>query len=401
MLNPNGPSCAAIDKSKVSTTGIFNYGAEGQLVYCDGDDSSSCQNATLNECTRSDLYPNCFRRIVSGEQAFGDPESIVTPPIPVDFALNSTYYLIYYESQGARGCFGTSVAIEGGVIGDRKTFQTADTGLCSAETTCLIDPISPQCVNATGGTLNTADIQITYTARGSLQLCDTSNVEVGEDLCLLDPPQCDASSLYPSCTYILVTGEELVASPAILENESPPATAGETVYNIFYTDPDCTQFGAMRGMMMDTPNEFLGVEDLELYTCQDVLICLLNPGGEACGRIQTTSTTRSYFRRGGGDSSNIILNCSGAPGNETCAQAEFETCQASALYPGCYFSTVMGTDLLKRPVFYVTPPTSAPSSSPTTAPTTADEVSAAVSWHWKCWACYAAASFLGAVLLLS
>ena len=152
---------------------------------------------------------------------------------------------------------------------------------------------------------------------------------------------------------------------------------------------------------MDTPNEFVGVENLDLYTCQDALICLLNSGGEACGRIQTTTTTRSYFRRGGGDSSNIILNCNGPPGNETCAEAMFETCQASELYPGCYFSTVMGTDLLRRPVFYVTPPTSAPSSSPTSAPTSSEEVASTAAWHWMYSACCAFASFLASVLVLS
>ena len=198
VLNPTGPSCANVDKSKVTTTGVFNYQSPGELVYCDGGDSASCQNATLNECSKSDLYPNCYRRMVSGTQTFSDPVSIVTPPVPVDFHLNSTYYLIYYESQGARGCFGTAVAIEGGVIGDRTTFQTAEAGLCSAETTCLLDPTSPQCIEVTGGQLTTADIQITYTPRGSIQLCDTSNVNAGEDLCLLDPPQCDASSIYPS-----------------------------------------------------------------------------------------------------------------------------------------------------------------------------------------------------------
>ncbi|KAL3921617.1 MAG: hypothetical protein SGILL_002655, partial [Bacillariaceae sp.] len=203
MLNPTGPSCAATNKRDFNMSGVFNYQAEGDLVYCNGDANASCQNATLNQCIKSDLYPNCYQRMVSGKQTFRDPESIVTPPAQVDFQLNSTYYLIYYESQGSRGCFGSSVAIEGGVIGDRKTIQTSDSGLCSADTTCLIDPISPQCINATGGRLDTADIEITLTARGSLQLCDTSNVNAGEDLCLLDPPNCDTSSLYPACTYNL------------------------------------------------------------------------------------------------------------------------------------------------------------------------------------------------------
>lgn len=151
--------------------------------------------------------------------------------------------------------------------------------------------------------------------------------------------------------------------------------------------------------MMDTPNEFVGVENLDLYTCQDALICLLNPGGDACGTLQTTTTTRSYFRRGGGDSSSTILNCNGAAGNETCTEAEFETCQASALYPGCYFSTVMGTDLLQRPAWYITPPTEAPSSSPTSAPTTMDESGFGVFDSKNVWY-YVCLSTVGIALLL-
>jgi hypothetical protein len=184
---------------------------------------------------------------VAGAVLFQEPAKIVTPPVPVDYPLNSTYYFLYYESEGSRGCFGSAVALEGGVIGDRKTFLLANTGQCSEETTCLLDPTSPSCIAVTGGALDTADLQVTRTSTGSLQLCDTSNVEAGEDLCLLDPPNCDASSLYFSCAYVAVTGTELLAAPNILENESPPPEAEDAVYLVYYTDDECVHFGALRG----------------------------------------------------------------------------------------------------------------------------------------------------------
>jgi hypothetical protein len=119
--------------------------------------------------------------------------------------------------------------------------------------------------------------------------------------------------------------------------------------------------------MMNTPNQFQQVASLDLYTCQDALVCFLSPTGAACELMETTGTTTSYFRRG--DESSTIFICNGSnDGNDNCTETDFDSCQTSELYPGCYFRPVLGTDLLQRPVRHITPPTMAPSSSPTMAP---------------------------------
>jgi len=371
LLNPTGPSCAALEASLSDTTTGFVVKRDnetGFLYSCsDNDESATCRNITTSACTKSQMFPNCYQRIVWGPDLLSDPESIVTPPIPVDFSLNSTYYLIYFESLDSRNCIGTSVAIEGGMVGDRKTFQTANSGSCAADTACLLDPTSPRCISVIGGQVDTAEIRVTYNEVGSLQLCDTSNVGAGEDLCLLNPQNCDASSIYPSCTYALLTGSELVAGPSILQRENPPEEVEDSIYVLYYTNEDCIKFGALRGLMMDTVNEFPQVEDLELYTCQDTLACFLSPNGEACEDVNTVGMTRSYFTTENGTSP--LLSCTEDAGNETCTEVEFETCKPSELYPGCYYSTVRGVDLISNPIRYITPPTNAPSASPSEMPT--------------------------------
>jgi hypothetical protein len=226
---------------------VLKYDVDSlQFSLCDGN-GSSCQNVNAG-CTKSKEFPNCWKTYVYGPDLFSEPEEAMTPPASVFFPLNMTYYAIFFESLDNRNCFGTAVAVEGGVVGDRKIYQKADSGAdCAAETSCLLDPPSSHCTAVIGGQVDTAQTLVKYTATGSIQLCDTSNEEVGEDLCVLDPPPCDESSVYTSCTYALITGEELKAMPSILVNDDPPEESNDAIYIIYYTNEACTQFGAMRG----------------------------------------------------------------------------------------------------------------------------------------------------------
>jgi hypothetical protein len=137
-----------------------------------------------------------------------DPVTAVTPPVPVNYTTDSTYYLIYYSSLTGRGCVGSAVAVTGAVIDDEVTLQEADTGSCAADTSCLLDATSSQCAGVTDGLVSTAEIVVSYREDGSsLVLCDTSNPDADQDTCVINPPICDGSSIYPSCTYFLVTGD--------------------------------------------------------------------------------------------------------------------------------------------------------------------------------------------------
>jgi hypothetical protein len=186
--------------------------------------------------------------MIWGPELFMDPETAVTPPVPVNFTTDSTYYLIYYDSLTGRGCTGSAVGIVGAVIGDTLTLQKADSGNCAADVSCILDPTSQQCATINDGLINTAEIVVSYREGGnSLVLCDTSNPDAEQDTCVIDPPICDASSVYPSCTYFLLTGSELIAGPAVLQNSNPPDEAADAVYIVYYNNEECTQFGAMRG----------------------------------------------------------------------------------------------------------------------------------------------------------
>lgn len=186
--------------------------------------------------------------MIWGPDLLMDPETAVTPPIPVNFTTDSTYYLIYYSSLSARGCVGSAVSIAGNVIDDDWTIRKADSANCAADTSCLLDPTSTQCSSINDGLISTAQIKVSYREDGtSLILCDTSNPDADQDTCVIDPPICDDSSIYPSCTYFLVTGSELISAPNVLQNDNPPDEAADAVYIVFYNNDECTNFGAMRG----------------------------------------------------------------------------------------------------------------------------------------------------------
>lgn len=125
---------------------------------------------------------------------------------------------------------------------------------------------------------------------------------------------------------------------------------------------------------MDTVNVFAGVADLDLYTCQDKLVCLLNPTGNACEVMKTTGLTRGYYSMSNDTSSLVYCNITDGdaiPSSDGCTPVNPDVCTPSILYPGCYYTEVWGPDLLQNPIRVITPPTDAPSSTPSTSPSEA------------------------------
>jgi hypothetical protein len=127
--------------------------------------------------------------------------------------------------------------------------------------------------------------------------------------------------------------------------------------------------------MLDTVNAFEGVADLDLYTCQDKLVCLLSPSGDACGVMKTTGRTNGYYSMSNDTTSLVYCNSTAGgaadPTSDACVPVDTDACTASSLYPGCYYTEVWGPDLLQNPIRVITPPTRSPSAAPSMSPTEA------------------------------
>jgi hypothetical protein len=262
------------------------------------------------------------------------------------------------------------MAAEGGVIGDTINLQRAESssGSCAAELSCLLDPFSNECFFLTKGLINTAAIVVNYTDDGSLLVCDDSNQVVGQQFCTVNPPICEKSNIYPSCTDSVVTGPELVSVPNIMQNFNPPPEVQQSAYMVFYNDPQCLNFAAMRGVVLDTYNYFPKVDDLRIYSCQDKLVCLLNPNGQACRSLsQSQDGPMAYFTMDTDeDGEQRLFSC--VAGTDECVPTDDRDCISSELYPGCYARAVWGPDMLSNPIQYITPPTDSPTTFPSAEP---------------------------------
>jgi len=98
------------------------------------------------------------------------------------------------------------------------------------------------------------------------------------------------------CRFALLTGPELVDNPNLLlnEQETPLATWDDFVYLMYYTDAECTNFGAMKGLVADAPFTVpvLVNDDIAtLATCEASLACLLNPTGGTCRSLSHYNAT--------------------------------------------------------------------------------------------------------------
>jgi hypothetical protein len=368
LMNPNGSTCSALPKSGTSTLTYENR--NGDMRICKGEETGEecTQVVDSSTCQESENFPGCYTTQVPASDLFQNPAFYVTPPKPVSYPLNSTFYAIFYETEGR--CSGSAIAAEGGVIGDTINLQRAsnENGICAAELSCLLDPFSNECFFETKGLINTVTVSVNYTSDNSLLVCDASGVSFGRPACTVNPPLCEQSNIYPSCTDSVLTGPELVAVPNAMQNLDPPKEVGRSAYLVFYTDPICLDFAAMRGVVLDAYNYFPKVDDLFFYTCQDKMVCLLNPQGKACESLSQTETgIMAYFTMEEDEDGNQrLLTC--RVDNDECVPTNDSDCVSSEFYPGCYARVVWGPDMLANPVRYIVPPTDAPTGIPSEAP---------------------------------
>ena len=220
--------------------------------------------------------------------------------------LDQTVYYIYQSASNRSDCDGNAVTIDGQIIGDYFSLQgvppnVGDSTTCAEQSLCALQPTSTQCTSLTTGVVDTSQVSVTIREDGNLLECNSRNPTAGEQLCTISPPACQNSKEYPDCTYSIVSGQDLVSDPTILQNDDPQPIEeiDQTVYLMLYTDGQCTEFGALRGILQDSPAEFPivnatvtddeGVETSVL--CEQSLACLLNPNGSSCTSLPQTGNT--------------------------------------------------------------------------------------------------------------
>lgn len=375
LLNPNGSTCSALPQTGLSTTISYEIVA-GQPLVCyhdsETDESDCIPVPDLSTCRPSTIFRGCYTTEVLASELLTNPPFYITPPKPVSYPLNATYYAIFYDTEGR--CSGSAIAAEGGVVGDSISLQRAESvnRNCAAELSCLLDPFSNECFFVTRGLIQTSTIRVNYTNDGSLLVCVASGQDLGQTTCSVNPPLCGHNDFYPSCTDSILTGPELVAVPNSLQNIQPPEETERSAYLIFYNDETCLDFAAMRGVVLDTYNFFPRIDDLPMYTCQDKMVCLLNPQGKACqSLLQTQHGNMVYLTTDGVDERGNpkLTVCQVDEEEEKCTPVENdEFCATSPMYPGCYARVVWGPYLLANPIRYLTPPTNAPTGTPSGEP---------------------------------
>ncbi len=250
---------------------------------------------------------------------------------------NTVYYI--YQSESDVACGQAAVAIQGYLMDESFTLQRATSGTCSAEALCMLSPSSDGCLELTNSEANTASVSVSYAGGGGRQIleCDTGNSDIGRDLCVESPLPCSESPSYPSCSYTLLTGQDLVDDPSVLSStaaaSSDDANVRNTGYTLYYSDEDCTALAALRGAVLETTNTLVGVD--ASVSCDASMACLLNPLGPSCAALpkqeeEGAGGTSSYMSYKNG----TLSSCDAATGD--CVATDPQGCAVSKAFPNCY-----------------------------------------------------------------
>jgi len=289
-------------------------------------------------------------------------------------SLSEPYvYVIYYLDPV---CHKYPVSIIGFVSNDDAILYGGraihDQGIapaCSIESSCLIDQYSPQCQG-----LNRTKVGVTtfsVSQGGLIYQCDTTNVD--GQCSILD--QCYGSSVYPDCYFQVALTSELTNNASLITNPHPEAEIyHEQAYMLFYSDVSCQMLEGIQGVMAGTNNELV-MTDTTIF-CQHSMVCLFNPTGKACSELlagqtmqnytivfetinngtdvavchegtqtaSTASTGSSTITSNGTTCTNIITSSTGGK------------CQASPIYPSCYYKWASGVQLFKDPTLFLGEP---------------------------------------------
>lgn len=267
---------------------------------------------------------------------------VLTTLLVVQATTNEQYlYLVYYETN----CSSSAVSFRGLVSNNAVTFTGAESGTCSAESICIIDESSPQCLAQTStveGTVNAFIID------GQIYDCDTSNPTVDQPECAYqDPNTCYKSSIFPSCTFKEVVSSYLFAHADLLQNSAPTDVLNQQVVGLYYTDTGCESVAGAKSWVVGSNTSTTAVEDT--VDCVTSMACLFQPDGPACQALPTTPPQSAVVNLTNGS---IIELCV----NDTCVVHPSSECRSSGAYPGCFYQLVPGATFYANPQDYIMPP---------------------------------------------
>ena len=293
--------------------------------------------------------------------------------VPSALASESTVYVLYREDESGGGCSSPGknddgatpppiVGIRGFVLDEEYSLlggrSDDDTGTCAEEMACFVSPQSEACLN----------LERTFEAYGEIIAQDvpptTSSsliIASGDDRattnyynCVRKSPslsqcykvRCGSSSLYPHCSFDIISASDLADNLNTLLGPSEESTASngnDIVYAAHYSDESCSteNFAGLRGLLADgqtgAPLPVLG-EDVD---CSQAMACLLQPDSFACevlSPLGVAEVTLSVAEDE--DSEGVYQICTFGDDEQQCLNISAGECIQSPLLLSCYMSLI-------------------------------------------------------------
>ena len=152
-------------------------------------------------------------------------------------AAASSAYVTYYDSSDC--ATGTAVGTRGFVANEPWSFRGADSGgSCAAEMPCYLDETSPECTALPVTLEGSAYVEIDETT-GEHTVC------VNDQCGIVSKDACSPSAIFASCSFKIMSIDDMEADPTLLENPANEAT--NTAYGVFFSDDKCTDAVGLTG----------------------------------------------------------------------------------------------------------------------------------------------------------
>ena len=280
----------------------------------------------------------------------------------------STVYVIYRE-EGGGGCRrspgknddGTTppiVGVRGFVLDEEYSLvggsSDDETGSCSEEMACFVAPQSEACLN----------LDRTFEAYGEIisqHVPPTTSTSLiipgggGDDdatnyyNCVRKSPslsqcyqvRCGSSSLYPHCSFDIISTSDLVDNLKSLEENNADSESNDIVYAAHYSDKACStdNFAGLRGFLADgqtgTQVPVLG----DGSDCNQSMACLLQPDSFACevlSPLGVAGVTISVVEGANGEAAYQLCTLSNNEQKCQNISAGGRECIQSPIFPSCY-----------------------------------------------------------------
>jgi len=299
--------------------------------------------------------------------------ALVAPASAASTPDESTVYVLYREDSEAgcspgNGAGGATprrpiVGLRGFVLDEDYTLvggKSDDvTGTCAEEMPCFVSPQSEACLS----------LERTFEAFGEIiaqaHVPDSplvlNNGDQDDDAttnyynCVRKSPSlsqcyqvgCGSSSLYPHCTFDVMSPSDLATNlDTLLLPASTESNDNAIVYAAHYSDEACSAegFAGVRGFLADdggtgTLLPMLGGD----VDCAQSMACLLQPDSFACEVLSPTEVAEVTIGMLEGDDDNVLYQmCTGGDNGDSdqCQDISPGSCVQSPVYPSCYIRLI-------------------------------------------------------------